>query len=551
MTERKKNKPSKRPDTPKGETKKELDLPRYLNTLNDGHVEDILARLSKHSVDLARVELYRLDMQGRYDVNQLERAIRDLSRGGERFWICQVRVSSDGQAEDGVSLAQQERDNVIAALEEGATRVLVVVETYSAAAGNERGAFSRLVHAVRQGLVHTWVTAQLDRVTRNPAHAVEFVEALQASNTKLRSSTHTGPVNPYEALILMLQFIMAAFHIVSIKAGNFRGWRKRLEEGRWPNPAHPLPGMELDDGGRPSWTPAAKAAIPWLFAALDPESNLAWDSIEEALEDMEGSHPQWWKTKTDSKCPSVGRIRRLLGSTCVVDGKQKFEFRGDEREGTFPQLGGLVEKATFENVGRHVLYCESRPRTESSAWTRMFNELVYEDGHPINVIAAESEGTLQWSADGSFSVVCPDCGPASIGQTRETDPHFDDLVLADGSCRQNVRVPVFECGVCATTFRPLSLRALRLLLGRARRLCCVRCHSTELDIATETAAPAAGTGEVVAARCKDCRQRFWIDPTYATPGERYRYFVATLPEPTRPAFRPEVGLGSFEPEGEA
>lgn len=533
--------------TPRGEATRIGDVVAYIRKLNEGHSTDEVEALRREGHNLEEVMVYRLFVRGAYDKRKVDAAIKALTADGRPFCVCQIRVSGSENQQDGASLPQQERDNFLAALRAGAKKVFVVVEVFSATDRYERALFKRLVARIEKREVDSWVASSLDRITRNPLDAVLFTVAAKGAGMVLRSASHTGPVKPNDALILMIQFIVGAFHGNAISAGNARGWRARISRGEFPNPGQPLPGMLIGADNKPSWSPEARVPIRRLFELVDPSAAQPC-MLSEALDVVNAEFPGWWYTSKDAPDappPSRGRIIRLLTSPALVDGEQEFERAGETCTGVYPTLSGIVDRELFDRVQTAVAPEAAKGGTRGlTPWERTFYELVVVLRHPIAALVAESEGAIVWNADGSFSVRCTKCAVPT--EMDECDPHFDDLVLADGTERKQYRVAVFRCESCNSTTRPLSLRALRLLLAGVRLASCPWCGSYNLRH-RETDPPMLALGErTIRAICLRCARGFAYDAAYALAFERYRYFAAGLGEPTTPKFRPETGLFAFD-----
>lgn len=538
--------------TSRGEATRVPDPEAYLRALTRDHATDVIEELRRDGVLLQDVLLYRLFVRGKLNARRLESALRDLTEGAQRYTLCLARLSGSENQADGASGGSQELGNVLHALKSGATRILVVCEVQSAAAGKHREIFRRMLQSIRQRKVRAVVAAQLDRLTRSPSDAVAFIEALEASGTELHTPNHRGPVNNYEALALMLQFIMGAFHVIAIRKGNLRGWLARVSDGQWPNTGQPLPGMQLDDRRRPYFSEAARMAIRRLFDLLDPERPEGALPVKAALVQVNSEFPGWWGSNRGGQegAPSLLRVQRLLHMGALVDGQQQFSFGSDTRIGSYPRLGGTVPRELFERVQRALLESMvSRRRPIGTPWQRLFRELVHERNHPVQVLVDESRGALEFAEDGALRVVCRHCtAEDALKRTNmvEVDPHFDDLELPDGATLKGVASPVFQCDECARTTRPLGPPVLRLLLGGMAPIVCPRCRSHRLDISTQDHISTFAPYRAVQANCRQCRKPFWFDLTDVSPAHRYRYVKLPRSQPTGVDMRPEHPLGYFD-----
>src|ERR1035437_8433063 len=98
-----------------------------------------------------------------------------------------IRVSTDKQADRGVSLdAQSEKVRAMAVVQ-GAELVDVIVDAGESAKSLNRPGMARLMSLVDFGAVDTVITAKLDRLTRSVADLAELLKRFERRGVSLVS----------------------------------------------------------------------------------------------------------------------------------------------------------------------------------------------------------------------------------------------------------------------------------------------------------------------------------------------------------------------------
>src|SRR3954462_12269470 len=98
-----------------------------------------------------------------------------------------VRVSTDKQAEKGVSLEAQAEKIRAMAVVHGAELIDVIVDAGESAKSIDRPGMQRLLHLVDTGKVQTVIIAKLDRLTRSVKDLAELLERFQHKGVSLVS----------------------------------------------------------------------------------------------------------------------------------------------------------------------------------------------------------------------------------------------------------------------------------------------------------------------------------------------------------------------------
>lgn len=525
--------------TERGVTTRIKDNEAYLRALAEVNADEILAALQREGIDLGNVVIYRLFVRGRADMRRFAAAIRALTADGKKFSLAQCRLSGSENQKDGASGPGQERDGVLHALRLGATRILVVCEAFSAAAGSERAVFPQLLECIRQRMIEHWIVASLDRVSRAPKDCIAFCEAAHASGMAIHSPQLKGRIDAYQALMTMIMLLMGSLQVIAIRAGNARGWATRVSEGRWPNPGNVLPGMRLDSDKRPHFTEEARAALAMLLRLVGGGMPLA-----EALAAVEREHAHWWVGDNDApdERPSIARVTSLLRLTALVDGKQAFSYREQTLDAQLPGLANVTDRETFDAVQRALLPTATSTRAKTGAFARCFGEL-RELGIPVHIIVEDSEGAIDYDTAGNLRIACRHCAKNGIDPTpamAESDAFYTDLQLVNGKMRRGYAVPVFACEHCGRTTRPISVALLGQLLSGHPKLCCPRCRSTRLGVHKDSL-----DERMALVHCARCDLEFRFDMRLATPEERFRFFLWKQKQP-RDAPRAEADLRSFK-----
>src|SRR5437899_7777585 len=107
-----------------------------------------------------------------------------------------VRVSTDKQADHGVSLEAQEAKIRAMAVVQGAEIVDLIVDGGESAKNLNRPGMERLLALVDQGKVQTVIIAKLDRLTRSVKDLAELLERFQKRGVSLiwvAESLEPGP----------------------------------------------------------------------------------------------------------------------------------------------------------------------------------------------------------------------------------------------------------------------------------------------------------------------------------------------------------------------
>ena len=98
-----------------------------------------------------------------------------------------VRVSTDKQADHGVSLEAQEAKIRAMAVVQGAEIVDLIIDGGESAKNLDRPGMERLLALVDQGKVQTVIIAKLDRLTRSVKDLAELLERFQRRGVSLVS----------------------------------------------------------------------------------------------------------------------------------------------------------------------------------------------------------------------------------------------------------------------------------------------------------------------------------------------------------------------------
>src|SRR5439155_13836658 len=98
-----------------------------------------------------------------------------------------VRVSTDKQADHGVSLEAQEAKIRAMAVVQGAEIIELIVDGGESAKSLDRPGMERLLALVDQGKVQTVIIAKLDRLTRSVKDLAELLERFQRRGVSLVS----------------------------------------------------------------------------------------------------------------------------------------------------------------------------------------------------------------------------------------------------------------------------------------------------------------------------------------------------------------------------
>lgn len=112
---------------------------------------------------------------------------KNTASPAHRISVAYVRVSTDQQASEGISLEAQEARLRAAAVAKGITDLEVRVESKSAKSISGRPVLTRTLQDIEAGRVSSLLVFKLDRLTRNTVETLELVERLERYTCKLIS----------------------------------------------------------------------------------------------------------------------------------------------------------------------------------------------------------------------------------------------------------------------------------------------------------------------------------------------------------------------------
>src|SRR6516225_10444631 len=162
-----------------------------------------------------------------------------------------VRVSTDRQAEQGVSLEAQEAKIRAMATVQGAELLEVIIDGGESAKNLNRPGLQRLLTQVDSGKVEAVIVAKLDRLTRSVKDLCSLLELFEKRSVALVSVAES------------LDTASAAGRLVITIMAAVRPWRAGCAHGN-PSPAPERPHDARDCG---SFEPQGAADAPWFRLA--------------------------------------------------------------------------------------------------------------------------------------------------------------------------------------------------------------------------------------------------------------------------------------------
>jgi site-specific DNA recombinase len=180
-----------------------------------------------------------------------------------------VRVSTDKQAERGISLEAQAEKIRAMALVQGAELSEIIVESGESAKSLNRPGMAKLLAMVEEGKVKAVIVAKLDRLTRIVKDLCELLERFERRGVALVSvaeSLDTG--SAAGRLVLNIMAAVSQWEREAIGERTRDAMRHKRSQGERVGNTRSVPVSRTTAGTWPAWP------VPWRFTPVKRRSRL-------------------------------------------------------------------------------------------------------------------------------------------------------------------------------------------------------------------------------------------------------------------------------------
>lgn len=249
-----------------------------------------------------------------------------------------IRVSTDEQAQDGYSLAAQER--ICRAFVESRGWQVYAIYADEGISGRsaKRPALQRMLADMRAGRIKGVIVHKLDRLARNLRLTLEIIDELKQRNVAFASvNEQIDFTTPMGWAMFQVQGVFAEFYSRNLSVETIKGLREKAQQGLWVGPV-PYGYVRSDATLALSDDAPIVAQIFKLYVSGVESYTSICDSLNAA-----GHRTLDWKTKTRGLFGREG-VRTILRNRAYCG---YVSSSGEEYQGIHP---AIVSEAIWERA---------------------------------------------------------------------------------------------------------------------------------------------------------------------------------------------------------